>query len=163
MFLSLLCVLNAQHHYWHFTFERGKPICCLSLLIGFLLKASFTSYKSVQQFCLFEVLWNVLILFFEIRLFLRQYRAQHTTSLYRMLLLICTYCFFEMHGTWQKSLLHFHLVENSFFFFCITAAASLWLVCKLADHTTYIEYLCMKVWCILYASKYIFHVLYFPL
>jgi hypothetical protein len=83
---------------------------------------------------------------------------------YRMLLLICTYCFFEMHGTWQKSLLHFHLVEIFFFFFWrLTAAALLWLVCRLADHTTYIEYLCKKVWCILYASKYIFHVLYFSL
>jgi len=121
------------------------------------LKASFTSYKSVQQFCLYEVLWNVLTLFFEIWPFLRQHNIQlHFTQCY----------FWFVHTLSLKWMAHdkrvYSTSSNWRILFFLTAAASLWLVCKVADHTTYREYLCMQVWCILYANKYIFYVLYFP-
>lgn len=160
MFSSLLYVLNSQHHYWHSTFERGKPIWCLSLLIGFPLKASFTSNKSVQQFCLFEMLWNVLSLFFEIWPFLRQYSTQHKTSPYRMLLLICTYCFSEMHGTWQKSLLHPHLVEDSFLHDCsriiVTILQTSWSyhIQRIFMYASVVYFVCHQIYfsCIVFST-----------
>lgn len=76
--------------YYFWTWKTNQIIeftYCLSVW-----KQAFTSCKFVQQFCIFEVVLDVNTLFFEIWHFLRKYeshRAQHTTSLYMVLLLMC--------------------------------------------------------------------------